>query len=368
VIPSRKWDQDGAILCIRQRILSLPAWDFPGNVSRYNPAVPKSDEDFPLAKYTDELADRLRALVPAALHDGEVEAIHQARVTTRRLRAALNLLGSVIPAKTQKPVAKTLRRLRRELGPLRDADVMLGHLAELKRHPRHAQAIEWLDRHVQARRQRAATEALDDAPPSKTLSRLGAWWGVSEQIAGAREAVDTLLAESLHSQLDSFTAAAEPLLHEAQQNVQGANPHAVRIAGKLLRYTVEMAAVEGHKLPKDVLRSFKKMQDALGYWHDYVVLAETAMEICVDEMLPATDPAMQQRVLDLIAMALKRSQAQLKKFADLWIERGGEISDAIRAAFPNPRAIIEPKTDPGPVGSIDIPAPAADAPDRPAAF
>lgn len=342
--------------------------DFPASSSRYNPVVAKSDENFPLAKYTDELADRLRSMVPAALHDGEVDAIHQARVTTRRLRAALNLLGSVIPPKTQKPVAKTLKRLRRQLGPLRDADVMLGHLAELKRFPRHAQAIAWLQQHVQARRQRAATEALDDAPPAKTLSKLGAWWGVSEQIAGAREAVDTLLAESLHNQLDSFSAAAEPLLHEAEQNVQGANPHAVRIAGKLLRYTIEMAAVEGHKLPKDVLRSFKKMQDALGYWHDYVVLAETSMEICVDEMLPATDPGMQQHVLNLITLALKRSQAHLKKFADLWKERGGEISNAIRAAFPNPRAIIEPKTDPDQPGSTESPAPAISESDRPAAF
>ena len=137
-------------------------------------------------------------LCRAALKDGEVDAIHQARVTTRRLRAALNLLGPVIPAKTQKPVAKTLRRLRRQLGPLRDADVMLGHLGELKRYSRHAPAIGWLEDHLTNRREQAATDALDDAPPAKTLAKLGAWWGVSEQIAGAREAVDALLAESLH--------------------------------------------------------------------------------------------------------------------------------------------------------------------------
>src|SRR5439155_3822083 len=136
--------------------------------------------------------------------------------------------------------------------------------------------------------------------------------------------------ESLHNQLDHFTTAAEHL----------ENPHAVRIAGKLLRYTVEMAEVEGHKLPPSVLRSFKKMQDALGLWHDYVVLAETAMEISVDEILAATDPMMQQRVLDLVSLALKRSQSHLGKFSELWKDRGPEISEAIRAAFPNPRAII----------------------------
>jgi len=327
-------------------------------VHRYNPGVAKNDDSFPLADYTDELADKLRALVPAALHEGDVDAIHQARVTTRRLRAALNLLAPVIPDKAQKPVAKTLKRLRRALGPLRDADVMLGHLDELKRFSRHAEAIEWLAAHLQARRQEAATEARDDAPPGKTLAKLGAWWGVSEQISGARDAVDSLLADSLHNQLETF----------AKSTGQMSNPHAVRIAGKLLRYTVEMAEVEGHKLPKDVLRSFKKMQEALGMWQDYVVLAETAMESSVDEILAATDPKMQQKVLDLISLALKRSQAHLEKFSVIWKERGADISDAIHAAFPNPRAITEPKTDPGPAGSIDIPAPAADAADRPAAF
>jgi CHAD domain-containing protein len=209
------------------------------SIRRYNPPVAKKDDDFPLANYTDELADKLRTLVPLALHEGEVEAIHHARVTTRRLRAALNLLAPVIPAKTQKPIGKTLKRLRRALGSLRDADVMLEHLVELKRFPRHAAAIVWLEQHLRSRRQQAAAEARNDAPPAKTLAKLGVWWGIREQIAGARQAVDALLAESLHTQLQDFTAAAEKIEH----------PHAVRIAAKLLRYTVEMAAVEGHKLP-----------------------------------------------------------------------------------------------------------------------
>ena len=66
-----------------------------------------------------------------------------------------------------------------------------------------------------------------------------------------------------------------------------------------------MAAVEGHELPKSVLRLFKKMQDALGLWHDYVVLAETAMEISVEEILAAIDPVMQQRVLDVVSLAIE---------------------------------------------------------------
>ena len=183
-----------------------------------------------------------------------------------------------------------------------------------------------------------------------------------------RDAVDTLLAESLHHQLDDFASSAEPLLRPAGESAPNANPHAVRIAGKLLRYTVEMAEVEGHKLPSSVLKSFKKMQDALGLWHDYVVFAETAMEISVGEILAAINPSLQQRVLDLVSLALKRSQIQLDKFAKLWRKRGPEISEAIRAAFPNPRTITEPKTDPDPAGSSEPSVPAAAEPDHPAAF
>jgi CHAD domain-containing protein len=328
------------------------------SIDRYNLSVPGFANDFPLAKYTDELAEKLRSLVPAAMNDGDVEAVHQARVTTRRLRAALNLLQPVIPDKAQKPIAKTLKRLRRALGGLRDADVMLGHLDELKRYERHAAAIEFLAQHTRNLREQALADARSDAPADKILSKLGIWWGIGEHISGARDAVDMLLAESLHAQLESFAAATQQL----------SNPHAVRIAGKLLRYTVEMAAVEGHKLPKSVLRVFKKMQEALGLWHDFVVLAESAMEISVEQILAATDPALQQRVLNLVSLALKRSQSHLAKFSQIWNEHGQEISEAIRGAFPNPRAIIEPKTDPDPACSIDIPAPAADAPDRPAAF
>ncbi len=126
--------------------------------------------------------------------------------------------------------------------------------------------------------------------------------------------------------------------------------------------------MEGHELPKTVLRSFKKMQEALGTWHDFVVFTETAMEISVEQILPATDAAMQQRVLDLCALAIRRAQNYLAKFIELWKTRGGEISDAIRAAFPDPREVIEPKADPGLPGSTEPQGPAVSDAEHPAAF
>src|SRR5687768_14720757 len=104
--------------------------------------------EIPLLVYADGLMDALRRHVPKALGEWDGEAIHQARVATRRLKAALDLMRPVIPDKRHKPFARLLRNLRRRLGPLRDADVMLDHLRELAASPKSAAAATWLSEDV----------------------------------------------------------------------------------------------------------------------------------------------------------------------------------------------------------------------------
>ena len=66
-----------------------------------------------LCKDLDRKVDELRRLVPRAARSASVEAVHQARVATRRLKAALDLLKPILPAKRRKETARTLRRVRR---------------------------------------------------------------------------------------------------------------------------------------------------------------------------------------------------------------------------------------------------------------
>src|SRR3954470_24134003 len=87
----------------------------------------------PLLAYLDELVENLRRLIPSAIRGNDADAIHDARVATRRLKAALDLLETAIDQRRLRPFAKTLRKLRRRLGPLRDLDVMGDHLRELKK-------------------------------------------------------------------------------------------------------------------------------------------------------------------------------------------------------------------------------------------
>ena len=63
-------------------------------------------DSFPLLDRIDELVGGLRQQVPAALKDFDADGIHDARVATRRLKAALDLLEPVLSKGGRKPFAR----------------------------------------------------------------------------------------------------------------------------------------------------------------------------------------------------------------------------------------------------------------------
>jgi CHAD domain-containing protein len=328
------------------------------------PGMADSDVTPPLCRHLDGLVDDLRKMVPQAIQEFDVEAIHKARVTTRRLKAALDLLDSALDPDHTQPFARLGRKLRRRLGPLRDIDVMLGHLDEIKPTSPHAAAAKWLEEKLHRDRDRARDKSMKKVPAGQVLSKLGSWWAMRQDVVDADPEVEKLLTESLHLQLDAFIEGSD-LNAEPKRD-----PHALRIAGKKLRYTLELAEAQGHKLPKMVLRTFKQMQGFLGLWHDYVVLGEHAMCAALDEELALHDAAMHRQVLKLIDFAMVKAQRQLDGFSKHWKEKGPELTQAIREAFPltqpAPAAavIIEPQKDHGPADSAqpEAPAPASTAP------
>ncbi len=305
-----------------------------------------NNDDFPLMRREDALVDELRVNVPKALKDWDEEAIHQARVATRRLKAGLDLMHPVLSGEQTKPFANVLKKLRRRLGPLRDLDVMIGHLETLAaRNRTRRSAINWLLERLRQSRVAAREESTKHDSPGRVLARLGTWWGVREEVAAAREAIHSLIAEQLHLQLDSFAERADRLVaasnpaHAAKPDAVPDDPHELRIAGKALRYTLEMAEIEGHDLPKKIMKGFKQMQESLGLWHDYVVLSERVMQVSLEALLPHHNAPLQGQLLDLAKNMLQRSTKNLTDFASLWSSRGEELSAGIRQAFPLSRPV-----------------------------
>lgn len=81
------------------------------------------------APFADAAAEtvRVRAAELFALLDGplDVDGVHDARVATRRLRAALEIYAPCFPAKRHRRVLGEVKRLTGGLGARRDPDVAL---------------------------------------------------------------------------------------------------------------------------------------------------------------------------------------------------------------------------------------------------
>jgi CHAD domain-containing protein len=298
-----------------------------------------NDNPFPLLAYLDGLVEQLQKDTPKALREFDVDAIHDARVATRRLKAATGLLAPILHGDSSKKFEKALRKLRRRLGPLRDGDVMIEHLSKL-RAGTHAAAVQWLSDALSSHRDAARADAAKQGP-GKVLAKLAGWWELRDGIAESQEAVDSLLSQAVHLQLDAFIEDAS----------QTGNPHELRIVGKGLRYTLEMAAEQGHKLPKSVLKTFKTIQQYLGDWHDNVVIVQAAMGNSLDTELTYKDMALQQQVLNLGRLFATRAQKEFAKFTSTWADSGEQLAAQIRDAFPLTQPVTESKTDPDPSGS-----------------
>jgi CHAD domain-containing protein len=298
---------------------------------------------FPLLAHLNALLEELRARVPAALGEWEPEAIHQSRVATRRLKAALDLMKPVLSKRPRRKIGRILRRLRRRLGPLRDADVMIDHLQDLgESSAQHAPAAAWLARRLGEERDSLRLKTSKGKRPATVIAKLDAWEPVRGEIETAREALDSLLAESLHLQLDAFAEQADRLCEPADDQPatgdERQDPHELRISGKALRYTLEMAAAHGHELPGSLTKTFKKMQDALGDWHDYVVLAEHATSAAIEDQLAHHAPDLMRDLFELVRDILEKSKHELDDFRQRWREEGDSVAKAIRLAFPLTRA------------------------------
>ena len=306
----------------------------------------RAEEKFPLLEYLDELVEDLGGLSARAVKDRDAEAVHDVRVATRRLKAAVQLVEQVVPRRPRERFAKVTKTLRKSFGAVRDRDVMLDHLGTMQS-SRLAPAVAWMQQRLEKSRRKAADEAAGELRPPRIRRDLASWAPLRFEIEAVKDSVGSLLAQSIHLQLDAFAAQASKLSlsdHAASQ------PHSLRLACKSLRYTLELARANGGALPKSIFKHFKRIQDALGEWHDYVVLADRILKESHKQSLAMSNPDLQRMLLALASAALRRSQKQMETMVDWWQLEGADLVRQIREIFP----LTQPAEPPTP-GEAEIP-------------
>ncbi len=74
------------------------------------------------------IAERWRVVwkaIPVALEGTDIEGVHDVRVASRRLRAAMDVAQPAFPGKWYKPLHRTAKEITSALGEVRDRDVLL---------------------------------------------------------------------------------------------------------------------------------------------------------------------------------------------------------------------------------------------------
>jgi CHAD domain-containing protein len=279
------------------------------------------------------VADAFNAAVGQCIEDADSEAVHRVRTGSRRLQATLEATlreaGPTAHA-LERPARAWLRELkqiRRAAGAVRDLDVQRKLLEN------------WVGE--QMPRQDGAPGSSETIPPEmqaemKQAEMLDAWLkgerkhvaqGMQKQIrkrqqglAKGQGALFTAitrvpLGRSVAPRsadavaLEDFVRASDamPLLHAE-------NLHDFRKATKKARYVAEVGA-EGNS---SVAKALKRVQDAIGEWHDWVCLGEEA-KAALGQDAPELTAAFTRETERHFAAAVKTTQSMRGRLLGEWM-------------------------------------------------
>lgn len=232
----------------------------------------------------------------------DIEAVHDMRVWSRRLAAAMRVFEASFPTAGFRSLQREARRVTRRLGAVRDLDVLLdyyrrlasrvgadeapavGYLVALRERERRrarppmldalnrlaaSHFPERLERHLR-REAEAYTVGLDPESTGGLPARVRRAAPVS-----GRQSFRSAAVVLLGPRLEAFLAYA-PYVHQEEAATQ---LHEMRIAAKWLRYTMELFAPAFSDALKEPLAGARRFQELLGELHDADVrlwiLAET---------------------------------------------------------------------------------------------
>jgi len=191
----------------------------------------------------------------------QARSVHRFRTGTRRLQI---LLGELSPQldRNDKKLLKSLGKIRKRAGKVRDLDVQLTALRSLKI-PRQPRRKTQLVNHLIELRQVQEAKLRKEA--NKTTTR-----EIRRRLKRAEKNFDP---ESAGDPL-SLSKAMLDKLSRANDPPNEAVLHQYRILTKRARYAAEFArkSEEANRF----IAQLTRLQDALGDWHDWLTLTQTA--------------------------------------------------------------------------------------------
>jgi len=183
--------------------------------------------------------------------------VHKFRTNSRRIEALVTELDAA--SGNQKKLLKLLSKLRKKAGKVRDLDVQIAFLKELRasdRQNHRTQLLEWLASE-QARRSKKLAKSLD-----------------SETVQELRKRLRRAQSEMNLGGIDPLNLAIKRLPNPGTSPLSEKMLHACRIEARTARYLAELSPESPDS--QYFVQELKTAQDAIGEWHDIMKLKEQA--------------------------------------------------------------------------------------------
>ncbi len=267
------------------------------------------------------LAEAFNAAITPCVEDADPDAVHRVRTGSRRLQAMLEAMlrenATFALDRPARPWLRQLKQIRRAAGQVRDLDVHRKLLEKLVGKDAPGSDADPLKKQA---------EVLDEWLKSerKHLAR-----GMQKQIRKRQHglavgqtafmnAIESVPLESVRPSRSADAVALEDFVRavDAMPLLDAENLHEFRKATKKARYVAESAAEKGQY--SSVAKALKRVQDAIGEWHDWLCLLEEA-GTAMGKDAPDLTAHLEREVERHFAAAMKTTQTMRARLSGEWM-------------------------------------------------
>jgi len=243
------------------------------------------------ARYVRKQLKQLTGQLDGVRRAEDVEFVHRARVASRRLRAAMEMFDDCFGRKRLKRWQKELRRFTRDLGSARDRDVHAQFVCQILSRLQKTEHCAGLARllvkleHQREETQPKVLDAIDRLSASPVLDEMAQTTRSLVSKLGKRgvqvqsEFVFRQTEKHVLARMDEMLAYQDCLADPDDQD----GHHAMRIAAKRLRYTMEICRPVHNRRLDDHINTVKEVQGLLGEIHDCDVWADDLERLLEEE-------------------------------------------------------------------------------------
>lgn len=282
-----------------------------------------------LIRYQQGQLERLRKNLERAIATGDIEAVHDLRVASRRLHEALGLMNAVPRLKPKQigSAQRLLKSIRKAYRRVRDLDVLRLSLSDpAATETLDGDTLTWVESVLARRRERAVAAATRMGRRSRVTKGLMA---LKKQIKSCATIMEGKRPE-VEERFTSILRQRATDLLAADPREEATDLHQTRIRIKRMRYCVQLLEECSGLDETGLMTELTGMQGLLGHWNDRIVAARTLGRLAGRRRLLAAQTTISAKLFEYAGLQAQAALDERKQ----GLERWSPLTALIQSALP----------------------------------